>query len=530
MAADHDVYVVSDLHLGEGWLPEQQRYARLETFFYDTEFRNFAHAIIDDQLEKNRSATIVLNGDVFDFLAVVRLPDDASLRAAGLRLTRSERKFGLGTTEEHAIWKMDRILRGHREFVIALAELLAAGHRLVVMRGNHDAELFWDGVQRRFLDHLAQTAEDEGVTQRGAALLDRVEFRQWFLYEPGRYYIEHGNQYEASNAFRYVLNPVLPDEYHANRKTTLDYPIGSLFVRYLYNKMKLLDPFTTHFVTLDQYVRVTYHHNFMDLMRTGTVHFPFFFRAIRDARLFELQGMGPIKDVHEGRMATLRASSGLGAKLDELESMKSHPVGTTKYRLLTEMLRPVLRSALTFSSIGLLSVLCWFFIFATIQQTGWLAEGLVAKASLLAILAVITVVGLFIAFTFLNRALHNRADPVVLHCYDRAERIALLLDVPNVSMGHTHTADFRDFKARPGHYANTGTWIPHPGPWDTVQPKARQFTFVRIVGTDMRLLRWDDANRRWQPVTLLEEYHPTAFERLLTDADGEHHPPGAEDI
>lgn len=524
---NNDLYVLSDLHLGEGWLPAHQRYSRLETFFYDKEFRNFIHAVLADQAERREKATLILNGDVFDFLAIVRLPTESELRFSGLRLSSAEQEFGLGSTEEKAVWKLDRILKGHPTFVLALAELLAAGHFLVLVRGNHDAELFWAAVQQRLLDVIAKTAEEEGLAARGETLLTRVTFRQWFYYEPGRCYIEHGNQYEASNAMRYVLNPVLPPEYHPQRHTQLDYPMGSLFVRYLYNKMKLLDPFTTHFVTLEQYLRITTHHNFMDLLRTGTLHFPFFVNAIREARLFEEQGMAPVKALHEERMEALAARSGLGDKLYGIEKLMSRPVGTTKYNLLKEMLRPVVRGTLTFVIIALLSIVGWFTIFSVISQRTWLAEGLLGKAGLLAMFAMLTVVGLFLAFSFINRALHRRADPVAASCAERAEALARLLNVPNVSMGHTHKADLRPFTSFPGAYCNSGTWIPHPGPWDSVKPRARQFTFVSIRGITMHLLRWHDAARTWEHVTLLEDYTPTGFERLLAESEGdrsEHYP------
>jgi len=310
----------------------------------------------------------------------------------------------------------------------------------------------------------------------------------------------------------------------------LDYPMGSLFVRYLYNKMKLLDPFATQFVTLEQYLRITYNHNLLDLLRTGILHFPFFFRAIKDARVFELQGLGPVKEEHAARMKELAETSPAGEKVYELERLMSRPAGATKYKLLKELLRPVVRGVLTFSGMALLSIVCWFFIFAGIQHA--FPQGLLAKASLLGILAVVTVVGLFLAFSFVNRALHKRRDPTIDQCYDRAERIANILDVPLVSMGHTHTADVRAFRRRPGAFANTGTWIPHPGPWDSVRPKARQFTFVRIRGHNLELLRWNDPKDVWEPVTLLEEYSPSALERLL--AESEHLDragvsPGAED-
>jgi UDP-2,3-diacylglucosamine pyrophosphatase LpxH len=525
-----DIYIASDLHLGEGWLDKQQRYSRLETFFYDNEFQNFVQAILYEQSKRERLCTLVLNGDIFDFLSVVRVPEPVEARKWGLRISKSEKKFGLDSTEQKAEWKMARILHGHRGFVVALVELLAAGNAVVIVRGNHDLELHWDAVQRRFLNQITKLAEEEGYASKGEELLERVAFRQWFYYEPGRFFIEHGNQYEASNAIRFQLNPILPAEQHAHRKESLDYPMGSMFVRYLYNKLKLLDPFSTQFVTLEQYVRLTYNHNLLDLARTGVSHLPFFMRAIKDARIFELHGMAPVKEKHESAMDALGEESGLSDKLRVIESWMSHPAGATKYALLKELLKPALRGFLVFIVVVLVCVEAWFLIFAAIQHTAALAGGVIAKATLTGVLVLSTIIALFLIYSFLKRALHQRGDPSVLHCYERAEQIAELLDVPCVSMGHTHTADHRHLKNRRGTYTNTGTWIPRPGPWDAVKPKARQFTFARIQGTSMDLLRWADAKRIWEPVTLLEEYRASTFEKLLTDTGDPDRSAGADDV
>ncbi|HIN85456.1 MAG TPA: hypothetical protein EYN06_03165 [Myxococcales bacterium] len=528
-----DIYVVSDLHLGEGWQENKQRYSRLETFFYDNEFRNFIHAILYKQSERSKPCTLVLNGDIFDFLSVVRVPNAEESRKWGLRISRSEQKFGLDTRAAKAEWKMARILRGHRNFVVALAELLAAGNAVVVVRGNHDLELHWDVVQQRFMNEVAKIAEEEGFVSRGETLLPNIAFRQWFYYEKNRFYIEHGNQYEATNAVRFVLNPVLPLERRQVGGGTLDYPMGSLFVRYLYNKLKLLDPFSTHFVTLAQYIRLTYSHNLLDLVRTGVFHFPFFLRAIKDARVFEKQGMQSIQAKHEANMQSLGRESGLGDKLAQIEQLMSRPAGTTKPALLKEMLKPALRAALFFLAVALTFVCTWFLLFATIQQADVLSGSLLAdvgKSVLTGILVLTTLLFLFLSFSFLKRGLHRKKDPTVSDCFSRAESIAELLDVPFVSMGHTHTADHRLFSRRNGCYINTGTWIPHPGPWDTIKSNARQFTFARLADNDMELLRWDDATRCWEAVTLLEDYTPSALERLLADPDRSEGSSGADDV
>ena len=93
------------------------------------------------------------------------------------------------------------------------------------------------------------------------------------------------------------------------------------------------------------------------------------------------------------------------------------------------------------------------------------------------------------------------------------------MDVPLVSMGHTHEVMYRPFTKRVGAFANSGTWIQQTGPWDVVKPGSRQFTFVRVFDLEMDILRWVDGSSRWEPVPLMEEYDPSTFERILTEEE-----------
>jgi UDP-2,3-diacylglucosamine pyrophosphatase LpxH len=518
-----DTYVVSDLHLSEGWLAAEQRFSRLENFFYDLEFRNFTRAILAESKTRGRTARLIFNGDVFDFLAIVRTPKDPT----ELAITRTEREFGLNTTEAHAVWKMERIAAGHKRFFHGLAELLHAGHHLAFVRGNHDMEMFWPAVQSRVVDAIADVGAAHGLSHDRGELAKRVTFHQWFVYEPGRFWVEHGNQYERSNSVHFVLNPVLPPEYHRAGEAQLDYPIGSIFVRYVYNKMRLLDPYTSHFVTVDQYLSITYHHNFFDLLRTATLHFPFFTRAIQEARVFEQLGMAPVQAEHERRIEQLARDSGVSADtLAQLLKLQSRAVGTTKYNLLRQLLKPVVRGGLSALFVGLLSLITWFYLFSWIQTSELLGQWILGKASLLAVFAVATVFGLFFGFSFLNRRLHRASEEPEPYEKDVAEAIAEAVDVPFVSMGHTHSADFRPLVKRPGAFANSGTWIVHSGPWDTIRARARQFTFVMFQDDEMKVRRWNDSARKWEPVGLLEDHEPTGFERLLALDERQNDPRG----
>lgn len=517
----NDTYILSDLHLGEGRSPESRRFARLESFFYDQEFANLIDRIIVESMVRRTMAHLILNGDIFDFLTLTRVPDARVLRMERFRLHRNEYRFGLGSSAAKSAWKMERIVRGHPSFFLAILRFLDAGHRVTMIRGNHDIELYWVAVQEKLISTLADLAKNNGFPSWTAEKLnERLRIEQWFYFEPGRMYVEHGHQYDAGNSFRFPLNPVLPSHLTGEDTEILDYPTGSIFVRMMYNKLKQVDPFSTHFVSLDRYLVLFGRATFIDIIRALTLHFPFFFRAIKAARFFELHGMDDIARLNETRLVEYAEKKQLPQKtIRSLADLMREPVGKTKYSLVQEAFRPVIRATATFGAIALLSVSAWFLLFTLIQGSGLLTSGLFLRASLLAILAVATVAGLFVLFTTVHRRIRTPPDPSMGIYFQKAEEIAKILDVSIVSMGHNHTADLRPFKTRRGFYANSGTWILTHGPWDVVKPKSRQFTFVRIWGHDVEVMRWDDTVSRWEPVHLLEDYSPSPIERLIRDGD-----------
>lgn len=522
-----DLYILSDLHLGEGRSRDSLRFSRLEVFFYDQELSNFVDRVLVEAMATRTPARLILNGDVFDFLTVTRLPSAVELREQGMRLHRSEHKFGLSTTARKSAWKLARIIGGHPTFFRALLRFAAAGHPVTILRGNHDAELFWDTVRDRFFAELDAIVAAEALALPPQVLRERVRFEHWFYLEPGRIWVEHGHQYEASNSFRYNLNPVLPARYSDAGAEVLDYPTGSLFVRNVYNKVKLVDPYSNYYVSLDQYMGIVGSANFFAMARTFGLHLPFFMRAIRDARFFELHGMEEIAATHQARLEDEARRNELDpALLHQVDALMVEPVGKTKYSLIQEMLRPFARSTAAVTAIGLLSIAGWFLVFTLIQSTGWIVSGILSKAWLMALFAVVTVTGLFVFLMWVHQrvAIGATLDATGDTCYDRAERIAELVGVPLVSMGHTHRPDLRPFRRVPGRYANSGTWILNRSASDAIKPKSRQFTFVRVKGLEMDILRWDDAGRRWEPVPLLEDYRPSPFERLLGEDDAEELP------
>lgn len=167
-------FVVSDLHLGAG--------DHLDDFTQDAAFRSFVEAIA-----RRRSSELIINGDFIDFVNV------------GLEKTTCKPFQRLGCTETESLQKLEKVLEAHRDCFLALRSFMESGHRLVLVPGNHDVDLFWPRVRDRLLDEL------------GTPDSEHFHFAYTGIYRNGGLYVEHGNQYFADSAFENFTHPFLRD-------------------------------------------------------------------------------------------------------------------------------------------------------------------------------------------------------------------------------------------------------------------------------------------------------------------------------
>lgn len=136
-----------------------------------------------------------------------------------------EARFGFGTQDYKAAWKLLLIYRGHEPVFRALGDWVDAGGRLVLIKGNHDLELHWTLVQEavRYL------------ISPGAPVA-----RIWFeeeSWQEENVYVEHGHRWEAMTAV-HTRTARLP-----HRPYEISLPLGSFVNRYIINGIERLDPF-----------------------------------------------------------------------------------------------------------------------------------------------------------------------------------------------------------------------------------------------------------------------------------------------
>jgi UDP-2,3-diacylglucosamine pyrophosphatase LpxH len=166
--------------------------------------------------------TLVLNGDVFD------------LDAPTVRDGRSVH-HDLPRDAAHAAPVMAAILRDHQDFVAGLGHVLADGHTIVLVSGNHDALLTLPEVReevRRAVVGAARrrTAESE------EALSARVLFRAWFHRTADGMVFEHGHQYDSFCSYRYPMAPF------GKKPGTVQPTLGSLTSRLYMARLGYFNP------------------------------------------------------------------------------------------------------------------------------------------------------------------------------------------------------------------------------------------------------------------------------------------------
>lgn len=489
----HDIIVVSDLHLGRGKNPETGRYSRLEAFFYDDDFESFCTWLIRDAEERKIGIKLVLNGDTFDLLRIE--PDDED-EAETLR----EKRYGPVLTPEVAARTMQYILSGHRTFVRGLARVLDAGHRVVILPGNHDLEVQWRPVQDEVRKAVAAEVKGLATNRDAERALGLLTFEPWFHYEPGRIWIEHGNQYDADNSFRFHLRSRLVDSPDSVFKAEKDLPMGTFFQRYLYNGFGNITFIVPSGRANLRYFRWLLINKPRILARVATSHFPFFIQVIR--RIAKSAGSTQkLEEAHNAELDDLVESSELGEKLRDVTALKR--VKGSASAVTRGILMQILKVALVAVLLALLTAGLWFagFYGITHMQAGFgLKAVLFLALNLLFVSSLLFVIGWVL--------LRPSRGPPTWPWRQAARKIADIVDVPIVTFGHTHDEVVWKLirkNGEPTWYHNTGTWVAvftH----DELLPRERvQYTFLRVRGAKAELLHWSPGRGEAIPVILLEE-------------------------
>lgn len=232
--------IISDLHLTEAE-PVRVRFPlwkkfKTRQFFFDDIFESFLKHL--EEKAQGAQVELVLNGDIFDFDSVMRLPEEPVFKVGFL-----EKHRGLYPREERSRFKVEVILKDHAEFVRALREFVLRGHRVIFVIGNHDLELHFPEVQEEIQRHLALPENKK----------HEVRFVEWFYISNQDTLIEHGNQYDPYCMCEDPINPFV----RGYNFVSLKLPFGNLACRYIMNGMGFFNPHvdTNYIMSLPEYIK-----------------------------------------------------------------------------------------------------------------------------------------------------------------------------------------------------------------------------------------------------------------------------------
>jgi UDP-2,3-diacylglucosamine pyrophosphatase LpxH len=520
------ILVISDLHMTGGLDPRRGTWSPTEDFFWDDDFAAFLV-----RYGKGGGSTLVINGDVFDFLQVLNVPTVDELHRYGIPEADRSKRYGLRCSEPAAVFQVDTIFNGHRVAFQALANFLMEGNEVKIIKGNHDVQLFWVSVQERICDRLEELCQ----SGRRGAIRKNLEFLPWFYYVPGLLYVEHGNQYEEATSFANFLNPVLPFDYPGTgRHIELD--LGSFIIRYFSNRMEVLDPLADNYRPLSQFLRSFILNHPLISISTLRDALRYVNKAVTKAyRMKSNRKSGAYRAIVEKNTLLIAKEaerfSGrdeqrgiwLYERLKEFNARTAPPVlsrGPNSF--LWNFLRDPIRALVWILPIYLVTYVPawsnWLEGILTPESRGWgriMVDVIFMLRVPQLLLAAILVMGALEIRTLQQRARTRKSlleDPV-LRLRGTAAFIADRLGVPFVVFGHTHVEDIQRFSTG-STYFNTGTWISVFSERENLYRNVSQFTFAYFEEGKGELLQWDTARRSARPVIVMDATPYTQKERV----------------
>lgn len=492
----HELYVINDLHMGRGKNPQTGRFYTLEAFFYDDDFWRFCDYLCRDAAARQITFKLVLNGDTFDLLRIEPDPGtDPPTTPAAERFQRPVQ------TPEDAAQTVAHILQGHPAFVAGLAHVLAAGHDVVILPGNHDIEIQWANVQDTVRQALSERIREDFGDITAQAAIEHLEFYPWFYYEAGRIWIEHGCQYDPENSFHCLLRQGLVEQPNLLPEVEMDLPLGNFFQRYLYNAFGHITFIVPSSRANIRYLKWLILNQPRVLFRVISSHAPFAFQMAQRLAKRATQSRRHLQQLHEKELSQLADESGLGLRLLSVDEVKETQGDVV------QAVRAMAWQAIKFAGwstfVTILLAGLWSAGFLFINQ---LQSGVGPKALwflFLNVLLASLTLGMG-GYMLLREPLAVPPRPL----RRAAQRIANIVDVPLICFGHSHDEELWPLavpSADKGWYFNSGTWIAvftH----DVLLPRERvQYTFLHVKENSAELLHYSPGRDKPLPVILLDE-------------------------
>ena len=478
------------------------RWPMVEDFFFDSEFESLLRKLRADA-QGNRPPsfrwTLIINGDFAEFLQILDWPGDPASRRGGkiewnlenyefgpggwaevLWKTvpgfQKEIRDGLASSEDESAWKLKRVYDGHRVVFKAIAEFVTAGHDLVMIKGNHDVEFYWQGVKEEFIRLLcrsidypytkcqAQLQRWRNQDFRGACQIfpdgGTIEFAE-LSYEDELVYVEHGNQYEPANSFAHFDEPI--NRVLRAGQTYLEMPFGSILVRYFFNGIE------SHFPEAD------------NIKPTATAIKRIFKRSYLRALWVLIPNLGRFVDALSFPPAWINLWKVLNP------AYFTYLIGLVGL----VVAYPVSRAWPTLSFQTCSDPLAWWNLIKEIYGFWTTAGGIAA--------ILLTIFGDFIL----------SGEPQYLRKAACGVQKRMAKGQRFIIFGHTHDPDYWQLGDTNVWYFNTGTWTKVFSEAEALTRPERQLAYLKIIDGNAELLEWvPELPNPEKPLRLAEDAAP----------------------
>lgn len=473
----HNLLLVSDLHMGE----DIAEFGSSELLKYiqalNDKFSQFLHYFAHNT-QQGRPWHLVANGDTFDFLklSLRKAPPKTDSEWIG-RIVEEVNKTD--NTPKNLAWKMRRICEVHLPVMEALAIFIEKGHKLTIVVGNHDTELYFSEVQQALKEFILERVQHRlhvtGHTpfneQERNAFTQRITFERWFIAQAGDYHIEHGHLYDQYCSLEF---PLLPLDKAGSSQIAI--PIGQKAMPFFAD---LLADFSTHgmekvgFVAFMKMALSKRLRFFWAMVRTYVLGSEILLRRVGVKRHKEIQALAT---AHRRELKSYASHIPYSfATLKAINSLRKRPVEFSFWR-----------TALTFyldrfyTTLGLLGL----GIFAVVSPFSIELRAMLLSGGILG----------YILYTLISMRL--RRQDTVEDLYQAAVKIAHAAHPRYIVFGHSHVAEHRPIALPNGkrtHYFNSGSWVTR----EVVRGKEGEgMTFIALSANNVALCKWIGDNEQ----------------------------------
>jgi UDP-2,3-diacylglucosamine pyrophosphatase LpxH len=277
--------VISDLHLGGGKTDKGDDHV-----YQDNQLCRFLNAIPEASEGK---VELFINGDFLEFAQVE--PEIFKPVSSGLWCSQQESKD-----------KLAAIIRGHQDIFDELKEFQARGNQVTIAPGNHDVDMYWEGVR----DELKRVIHEDVKFELGQDLYSRYD---------NRLVIGHGHAYDPANSFKRWQDPINKQEQR------LEMCPGTLFMVKFVNWLEQDYPFSDNIKPVTALGRILWNENREDFKNAAKILFQIIYQNPMVALGIEKSGT---KGISRSLLNELKANPMFGERLLELYRKACDPGAT----------------------------------------------------------------------------------------------------------------------------------------------------------------------------------------------------------